>query len=97
MEGKHFKLDVKVKDEKTGEVKIEKKTDYTAGRIYIWKRGLDAFYEKPFLGYGPQGDRIALVKDKTNISTTERHIWDNNASNGIVYIGLSAGIMGIMF
>ena len=95
LEGKHFKLDVKVKDENTGEVKIEKKTDYTTGRIYIWKRGLDAFYEKPFLGYGPQGDRIALVKDKTYISTTERHIWDNNASNGIVYIGLSAGIMGI--
>ena len=36
------------------------------------------------------------MKDKTNISSTERHIWDNNASNGIVYIGLCAGILGVI-
>ena len=92
----HFKVDIRVLDEQTGEFKIEKRSDYTTGRIYIWQRALKAFLKKPLLGYGPQGDRIALMKDKTNISSTERHIWDNNASNGIVYIGLCAGILGVI-
>ena len=92
----HFKVDIRVLDEQTGELKLENRSDYTTGRIYIWQRALKAFLKKPLLGYGPQGDRIALIKDKTIVPTTERHIWDNNASNGIVYIGLCAGILGII-
>ena len=94
-ENQHFKVEVNVKDENTGETKLKSKVDYTTGRIYIWKRALKIFFEKPFLGYGPQGDRIALFKDKTNTLSTQMHIWDNNASNGIVYVGLSAGAIGI--
>ena len=95
-ENQHFKVDVRVFDEKTGKYKVETRLDYTTGRIYIWKRAFEAFLKKPILGYGPQGDRIALLKNKTDISTNERHIWDNNASNGLVYVGLCAGILGIM-
>ena len=96
LESQHFKVDVRVLDEKTGEYKVERRLDYTTGRIYIWKRAFKAFLKKPILGYGPQGDRIALIIDKTNISTNERHIWDNNASNGLVYVSLCAGIFGII-
>lgn len=96
LESKHFKVDIRIMDEKTGEYKTERRLDYTTGRIYIWQRALKAFLKKPFLGYGPQGDRIALIRDKTNIPTTSRHIWDNNASNGLIYVGLCAGILGII-
>ena len=96
LESKHFKVDIRIMDEKTGEYKTEIRLDYTTGRIYIWQRALKAFLKKPFLGYGPQGDRIALIRDKTNIPTTSRHIWDNNASNGLIYVGLCAGILGII-
>ena len=95
--GNHFDLVLKIENENTGEIKFEKKKDYTTGRIYIWKRGLKAILEKPFFGYGPQGDRVVLSVDKSQISSSERHIWDNNASNSIIYIGLSAGIIGITF
>ena len=96
LESQHFKVDVRILDEKTGEYIVERRLDYTTGRIYIWKRAFKAFLKKPILGYGPQGDRIALIIDKTNISTNERHIWDNNASNGLVYVSLCAGIFGII-
>ncbi len=96
LESQHFKVDVRILDEKTGEYIVERRLDYTTGRIYIWKRAFKAFLKKPILGYGPQGDRIALIIDKTNIPTNERHIWDNNASNGLVYVSLCAGIFGII-
>jgi len=95
--GDHFNLVIKIENENTGEISLEKSKDYTTGRIYIWKRGLMAILEKPFFGYGPQGDRVVLSVDKAQISSSERHIWDNNASNAIIYTGLSAGIIGITF
>ena len=34
--------------------------------------------------------------DKTNIDANQKHIWDNNASNGIVYSALCGGIAGLV-
>jgi O-antigen ligase len=68
--------------------------DYSTGRTIIWKRSLNLIYQKPWVGYGPQGDRIALSSDKEK-TQAEEHIWDNNSSNAIIYTLLSSGIFGL--
>ena len=39
----------------------------------------------------------SLSMDKTNIDANQKHIWDNNASNGIVYSALCGGIAGLLY
>jgi len=52
---------------KIEEIKITEVIDYTSGRINIWKRSYNHFLKKPLIGYGPQGDRIALSVDSTSV------------------------------
>lgn len=80
----------------TGDKIYTTKIDYTSGRIEIWKRSLNIFLKNPLIGYGPQGDRKSLSTDKTNIDPNQKHIWDNNASNGIIYSALCGGIAGLV-
>lgn len=83
-------------DNTTGKEFIKDEFDYTSGRIAIWKRSYNLFLKNPFIGYGPQGDRKSLSIDKSNIIPEQKHIWDNNSSNGIIYSALSGGIVGLI-
>jgi O-antigen ligase len=70
----------------------------STGRITIWSRTLQIIdQDKNFIGIGPQADRILLKKDKLNINPAERHFWDNNTSNGILYSFLSGGVISLAF
>jgi hypothetical protein len=71
--------------------------DYTTGRIEIWKRALKEIKEKKIiLGYGPQADRT-LLKSSNFDPKIPRHFYDSNASNGLIYSYLCAGIFGLFF
>ena len=93
---KKFILEKSEIDKTTGDKIYTSKVDYTSGRIEIWSRSFDFFLKNPLIGYGPQGDRKSLSMDKTNIDANQKHIWDNNASNGIVYSALCGGIAGLV-
>ena len=69
----------------------------STGRLTIWSRTLKIIeQDRNFIGAGPQADRILLKKDKLNINPQERHFWDNNVSNGILYSFLSGGIISFV-
>ena len=70
--------------------------DYSTGRTTIWKRSFNFIYKKPWIGYGPQGDRVALSNNKEKSLAEQKHIWDNNSSNAFIYTLLSAGIFGLI-
>ena len=71
--------------------------DYTTGRFEIWKRAIDIIKEeKIFLGRGPQSDRF-LLKSINFDPKIPRHFYDSNASNGLIYSYLCAGIIGLIF
>jgi len=70
--------------------------DYSTGRTTVWKRSLNFVFKKPWIGYGPQGDRVALSNNKEKSLAEQKHIWDNNSSNAIIYTLLSAGIFGLI-
>ena len=80
---------------------VELKND-TSGRISIWKKILVIVNEKKiFLGYGPQADRFLLLQhkiknDKNNYYkyNNEVSIYDNNASNALLYAYLCGGVVG---
>jgi hypothetical protein len=70
----------------------------STGRLTIWSRTLKIIdQDKNFIGIGPQADRILLKKEKLNINPVERHFWDNNTSNGILYSFLSGGVVSLAF
>lgn len=71
--------------------------DYTTGRVEIWKRALKKIKDKKILlGYGPQADRF-LLKSINFDPKIPRHFYDSNASNGLIYAYLCAGIIGLLF
>ena len=71
--------------------------DYTTGRVEIWKRALNEVKEKKIIwGYGPQADRLLLTSNNFD-PKKPRHFYDSNASNGLIYSYLSAGIIGLFF
>jgi O-antigen ligase len=75
----------------------EIQSDYTTGRYEIWSRALKIIKEKRiFLGYGPQADRMLLGTEIMN-SYIPGHFFDSNASNGLIYSYLCAGIIGLLF
>ena len=70
----------------------------SSGRLTIWSRTLKIIdQDKNFIGIGPQADRILLKKEKLKINPAERHFWDNNTSNGILYSFLSGGVVSLAF
>jgi O-antigen ligase len=80
----------------------------TSGRIKIWETSLKIIKEKKiFLGYGPQADRFLLsehilsLRDKgETVSVYQKDdlllIFDNNASNALIYSYLSGGVVGLL-
>jgi hypothetical protein len=71
--------------------------DYTTGRVEIWKRALEKIKEKKIIfGFGPQADRALLTSNNID-PKIPRHFYDSNASNGLVYSYLCAGILGLFF
>jgi len=71
------------------------KIDYSTGRISIWKKSLIIFSQNPWIGHGPQGDRIALLQyDKPDFRSSKDLFFENNSSNAIIYASLSAGVWG---
>ena len=71
--------------------------DYTTGRVEIWKRAFKEIKDKKILlGYGPQADRF-LLKSINFDPKIPRHFYDSNASNGLIYAYLCAGIIGLLF
>ena len=75
----------------------ELKSDYTTGRLEIWKRAFNEIKNrKIILGYGPQADRLLLTSENFN-PNVPRHFYDANASNGLIYSYLCAGIIGLLF
>jgi hypothetical protein len=71
--------------------------DYTTGRVEIWKRALKEIKDKKILlGYGPQADRF-LLRSINFDPKIPRHFYDSNASNGLIYAYLCAGIIGLFF
>jgi|LakMenE18May11ns_1017448.scaffolds.fasta_scaffold9953094_4 hypothetical protein len=75
----------------------EVRKDYTTGRYEIWTRALKIIKEKRvFIGYGPQADRMLLGTEIIN-SSMPKHFFDSNASNGLIYSYLCAGIIGLLF
>lgn len=81
----------------TVEINGTMQNDYTTGRYEIWSRALKIIQEKKILiGYGPQADRMLLgskIFDKQKPS----HFFDSNASNGLIYSYLCAGVIGLLF
>ena len=71
--------------------------DLSTGRSIIWSRAFKIINEnKNFIGHGPQADRVLLKKDKIQINQQEKHFWDNNVSNGMLYSFLCGGIIGLI-
>lgn len=71
--------------------------DYTTGRFEIWKRSVKEIADKKIIfGKGPQADRL-LLKSKNFNPSQPTHFYDSNASNGLIYSYLCAGIIGLFF
>lgn len=76
----------------------------SSGRTYIWKVSFNLIKgKKILLGYGPQADRLllgeyAMINNPQNIYIKDDVIiiWDNNASNGLIYSYLCGGIIGLI-
>ena len=78
---------------------VEDYNDISSGRRTIWKKSFELIKnEKVIFGLGPQADRKYLSKNKFN-ETLLNHFqffWQNNASNGLIYSYLSAGLFGLI-
>jgi hypothetical protein len=81
------------------------KNESTSGRFDIWKNALLIITEKKIiLGYGPQADRFLFLNFRiNNLSRNiyyDKHgnlyLYDNNASNSLIYAYLCGGVIGII-
>ena len=77
----------------------------TSGRFNIWKNALFIINEKKIvLGYGPQADRFLFLSFRiSNLSQNidyDKHgnpfLYDNNASNALIYAYFCGGVIGIL-
>ena len=79
---------------------VEDYNDVSSGRRTIWKKSFELIIkEKIIFGLGPQADRKYLVKNIFNVSSNAQtpSFWQNNASNGLIYSYLCAGLFGLLF
>jgi hypothetical protein len=75
----------------------------TSGRYTIWKNALFIINEKKIiLGYGPQADRFLFLISRINNENRNiyydksgnPYLYDNNASNALIYAYLCGGVVG---
>jgi len=72
-------------------------TQSTSGRTEIWTNIITIIKEdKIVFGKGPQSDRYLLNKFIKNKEITDYIIYENNASNALLYSYLCAGIVGFV-
>ena len=78
----------------------------TSGRYTIWKNALFIIDEKKIiLGYGPQADRFLFFIFRINYENKNIYydkngnpfLYDNNASNALIYAYLCGGVVGFFF
>jgi hypothetical protein len=77
----------------------------TSGRTVIWRNALFIIIEKKIIiGYGPQADRFLFPQFKKKYQNKENlyydsngniYLYDDNASNSLVYSYLCGGVPGI--
>lgn len=77
----------------------------TSGRYTIWKNALSIINEKKIiLGYGPQADRFLFFIFRINYGNKNiyydkngnPYLYDNNASNSLIYAYLCGGVVGFL-
>ena len=95
-------VEVEVEKEQKANLRIGKIT--TSGRIDLWLLAIKSYEKKKFFGYGPQGDRYLLTKEKFKDKGNElnQHFKDTivefstNISSSILYAFLCGGYLGIV-
>ena len=67
----------------------------TSGRTEIWENSIKIIQEKKLIfGVGPHGDRKLLAEYlEANKAVKDFIVWENNASNALIYSYLSGGIV----
>jgi hypothetical protein len=67
----------------------------TSGRTEIWRNSIKIIQEKKLIfGVGPNGDRKLLTEYlEANKAVKNFIVWENNASNALIYSYLSGGIV----
>ncbi len=71
----------------------------TSARIIVWESGLEAFREKPLLGWGPENFRTAFVRHFDNNLYLEDNIgevWFDRAHNVFVDGLVAFGLIGVL-
>jgi hypothetical protein len=79
---------------------VEDYNDVSSGRLTIWKKSFELIIkEKIIFGLGPQADRKYLAKNIFSGSSNAQtpFFWQNNASTGLIYSYLCAGLFGLLF
>jgi O-antigen ligase len=64
-------------------------SNYSSGRIELWKYSINNYQKNKIFGYGAQGDRYLLMDKFTH--------YGSNVSNGFIYALLSGGYVGLVF
>lgn len=71
----------------------------TAARIIVWEAGLEAFQERPLLGWGPENFRFALdhhFDNRLYLDENIGEIWFDRAHNLFVDTLVSVGALGLL-
>ncbi|MEK7622034.1 MAG: O-antigen ligase family protein [Patescibacteria group bacterium] len=71
----------------------------SAARLVVWESGLEAFKERPLLGWGPENFRLAFEKHFDNRLYQDEYlgeIWFDRAHNVIVDTLVSVGLVGVV-
>ncbi len=71
----------------------------TAARLIVWESGLEAFKDKPILGWGPENFRFGFVQHFDNRLMEDKNfaeIWFDRAHNIIIDTLVSVGVVGTL-
>jgi len=96
-EGKYNNTNKEGKYNNTNNVTINRLVNNhtTSGRTQIWENSIKIIQEKKLIyGVGPNGDRKLLTEYlEANKAVKNFIVWENNASNALIYSYLSGGIV----
>ncbi|HEY4484089.1 MAG TPA: O-antigen ligase family protein [Candidatus Paceibacterota bacterium] len=71
----------------------------TAARLIVWNVGLEAFKDRPLLGWGPENFSFGFVGNFNNALYLKENLgetWFDRAHNVLVDILVSVGILGLL-
>src|SRR3989344_5423617 len=72
----------------------------TAARLIVWDSGIEAFKEKPLLGWGPENFRLAYEKyfdNRLYLDENIGEVWFDRGHNLVIDSLVSIGIVGVVF